>query len=154
MLFRSAPAQAIVFGLGRYGSRLLTQLRAAGIEAIGVDFEAVRALRRRRLPVRFGDAEDPGFLETLPLAQLRWVVSTLPSWEANRALLHALQTAGYAGAVAAAARDAAHGQALKAAGVARILNPFDDAADHAARNLAVDLRASENPSTTIAETSP
>jgi len=143
---QGAPAQVIVFGLGRYGSRLLTQLRADGIEAIGVDFdpEAVRALRLRRLPVRFGDAEDPGFLETLPLAQLNWVVTTLPSWDANRALLQALQTAGYAGAVAAAARDAAHGQALQAAGVARILNPFDDAADHAARTLAVDIRPPEN----------
>jgi Trk K+ transport system NAD-binding subunit len=38
----------IVFGLGRYGSRLLQQLRSAGgMEAIGVDFdpEAVRALQ-------------------------------------------------------------------------------------------------------------
>jgi len=61
----------VVFGLGRYGSRLLEQLRAAGIDAIGVDFdpEAVRELRRRRLPVRFGDGEDADFVESLPLAQ-------------------------------------------------------------------------------------
>jgi len=36
-------------------------------------------------------------------------------------------------------RDPAHGRALVAAGVALILNPFEDAADHAARRLAQTL---------------
>ena len=138
--------EAVVFGLGRYGSRLLEQLRAAGIDAIGVDFdpEAVRQLRRRHLPVRFGDGEDADFVESLPLARLRWVITTFPQWESNRALLHALHSAGFNGRVAGAARDAAHGRELAAAGVQRILNPFDDAADHAAQGLAAIIRAPEN----------
>ncbi|MDP2452154.1 MAG: cation:proton antiporter [Polaromonas sp.] len=136
-------AEAIVFGLGRYGSRLLAQLRAAGVEAIGVDFdpEAVRTLRRQRLPVRFGDGEDPDFVETLPLAQVRWVITTFPQWESNRALLHALHTAKFRGTIVGAVRDAAHGRALKTAGVDYILNPFDDAADHAAQYLATHIHA-------------
>ncbi|MBN8493606.1 MAG: cation:proton antiporter [Burkholderiales bacterium] len=131
-------AQVVVFGLGRYGSRLLQQLRQAGVQAIGVDFdpEAVRALRRHKLPVRFGDGEDPGFLESLPLQHVRWVVTTLPSWESNRALLHALREVAFRGRVAGAARDAAHAHELKRAGVALVLNPFEDAADHAAHHLA------------------
>jgi len=140
-------AEVVVFGLGRYGSRLLEQLRAAGVKAIGVDFdpEAVRELRRRHLPVRFGDGEDPDFVETLPLAQARWVITTFPQWESNRALLHALQAAHFKGRIAGAVRDAAHGRALAAAGVQRILNPFDDAADHAAQSLAATLRETETP---------
>ena len=136
-------AQAIVFGLGRYGSRLLTQLRAAGIDAIGVDFdpEAVRTLRRQRLPVRFGDGEDPDFVETLPLGQVRWVITTFPQWESNRALLHALSTAKFRGTIVGAVRDAAHGRALEDAGVGYLLNPFDDAADHAAQRLATHIHA-------------
>jgi TrkA-N domain/Sodium/hydrogen exchanger family len=135
------PAQAIVFGLGRYGSRLFEQLRANGIEVIGVDFdpEAVRALRGRGLPVHFGDGEDPDFLETLPLREVRWVITTFAQWESNRALLHALQAAHYRGRVAAAARDAAHAQALAQAGAARVLKLFDDAADHAAAELSRDI---------------
>ena len=136
---RDAQAvQAIVFGLGRYGGRLLEQLRAAGVEAIGVDFdpEVVRALRHRGLPVHFGDGEDPAFLDTLPLQHADWAITTLPAWESNRALLHALQACGFAGRVAAAARDAPHARALADAGVAQLLNPFDDAADHAATSLA------------------
>ncbi|MDP3086388.1 MAG: cation:proton antiporter [Rubrivivax sp.] len=137
---------AIVIGLGRYGSRLLTQLRDAGVHAVGVDFdpEAVRDLRRQQLPVRFGDGEDPDFLESLPLAQARWVISTLPLWESNRALLHALGAVGYGGRIAAVVRDAAHGRALVAAGVEQVLNPFDDAADHAARQFSQRLRSEEN----------
>jgi Kef-type K+ transport system membrane component KefB len=133
-----APAEVIVFGLGRYGSRLLQQLRSAGVEAIGVDFdpEAVRALQAQGLPVLFGDGEDPDFLESLPLSRLRWVVTTFPQWESNRALLHALKVARFEGEVVAAVRDAAHGRALRQAGVQQILNPFDDAADFAAEHLA------------------
>ena len=99
--------EAIVFGLGRYGSRLLAQLVEQGIRALGVDFdpEAVRALRRRGLAVRFGDSEDPDFLETLALQEVPWVVTTLPQWESNRAFLHALRAAGFKGRVAGVVRD-------------------------------------------------
>jgi Kef-type K+ transport system membrane component KefB len=142
-----APVQAVVFGLGRYGSRLLRQLRGAGVAAVGVDFdpEAVRALQAEGLPVHFGDGEDPDFLETLPLAQARWAITTFPQWESNRALLHALQGARFGGHLAAAARDAGHARELARAGVQTILNPFDDAADHAAERLAHHIRHQEAP---------
>ena len=141
------PVEVVVFGLGRYGSRLLAQLRDAGVEAIGVDFdpEAVRELRKHKLPVRFGDGEDPDFLESLPLAEARWVVTTFPQWESNRALLHALKAAGYRGHIAGAVRDQAHGRALAQAGIDRVLNPFEDAADRAAQTLAAEIRPQEQP---------
>ena len=137
--------EVVIIGLGRYGSRLLSQLRNAGVRALGVDFdpEAVRSLRDAQLPVRFGDGEDPAFVESLPLIQARWVISSLPSWDSNRALLQALDEVGYPGQVAAVARDAAHRRQLEAAGVARVLNPFDDAADHAARSLRAEIRSEE-----------
>ncbi|MFP5460530.1 MAG: cation:proton antiporter [Gammaproteobacteria bacterium] len=141
----SRPVEAIVFGLGRYGSRLLAQLRAAGVEAIGVDFdpEAARTLRAGGMPVRFGDGEDPDFLESLPLREARWVVTTFPQWESNRALLHALSTVGFRGSIAGAARDAAHARALADAGIDLVLNPFEDGADLAARGLASRLHDME-----------
>jgi len=131
-------AQAIVFGLGRYGGRLFEQLRADGVDVLGVDFdpETASVLQSRGLPVLFGDGEDPEFLETLPLRQVRWVVTTFPQWESNRALLHALKVVHFDGNVVGAVRDAAHGRALSEAGVTRVLNPFEDAADFAAKRLA------------------
>ncbi len=135
------PPEAIVFGLGRYGGRLLRQLRGAGVRAVGVDFdpEAVRMLQAEGLPVLFGDGEDPSFVESLPLAGARWVITTFPQWPSNQALLHSLAAAGFQGRVAGAVRDTAHREALLRAQVTRILEPFDDAADHAAASLARDI---------------
>jgi Kef-type K+ transport system membrane component KefB len=139
-------ADAVVFGLGRYGRRLFEQLRAGGVGVVGVDFdpELVRQLRAEGLPVLFGDGEDPDFLETLPLQHARWAITTLPQWESNRSLLHALRAAGFKGQIAGAVRDAAHGHALARAGVSRVLNPFNDAADHAAANLAMTILTPEH----------
>jgi hypothetical protein len=61
--------------------------------------------------VYFGDGEDPDFLESLPLKRARWVITSFPQWESNRALLHALQSVRYSGQVAGVVRDAAHGRA-------------------------------------------
>ncbi|MGA8055804.1 MAG: cation:proton antiporter family protein [Burkholderiales bacterium] len=131
----------IVFGLGRYGARLLSQLGENGVDALGVDFdpEAVRDLRRKGLAVRFGDGEDPALLESLPLAHAAWVVTTFPQWESNRALLHALRGTGFKGRIAGVVREETHGEALSNAGVERVLNPFNDAADHAARLFSSEL---------------
>ncbi len=131
----------LVVGLGRYGGRLLAQLHAGGIPAVGVDFdpEGVRELARRGLPVYFGDAEDPGFLESLPISEMRWAVSTLPQWDSNRAFLHALSQTPFKGKIAALARDDIQDAALREAGVDRVLNPYTDAADFAARMLSAEL---------------
>ncbi|WP_312144321.1 MULTISPECIES: NAD-binding protein [Stutzerimonas stutzeri subgroup] len=146
----------IIFGLGRYGSRLLQQLAAARLPVLGVDFdpEAVRTLRRSKLPVRFGDGEDPSFLESLPLRHAEWVVTSFPQWEANRAFLHALKHAGFQGKIAGVVRDDQHGKALDAAGVARVLNPFTDAADFAARSLIEELGSTPRPPTDQVPTRP
>ncbi|MDI3489543.1 MAG: hypothetical protein PWP11_820 [Thauera sp.] len=135
----------IVFGMGRYGSRLMRQLRQAGIEVLGVDFdpETVRELRKLRQPVRYGDGEDPSFLESLPLQHAGWVITTFPQWESNRAFLSALKEAGFRGRIAGVVRDEIHGKALDEAGVARVLNPFNDAADYAARTFAAEIAFEE-----------
>lgn len=143
---RTAGAEAgeiIVFGIGRYGSRLLRQLRSDGVKAVGVDFdpEAVRALQEQGVPVLFGDGEDPEFLHSIPLGTARCIVTTFPLLESNLALLHALRAAQFDGPIVAAVRDAAHGLALASAGVPWILNPFNDAADQAAQRLAQALRS-------------
>jgi Kef-type K+ transport system membrane component KefB len=138
----AANAAVLVFGLGRYGSRLMSRLAENDIPVLGVDFdpEVVRTLRRKGLPVYFGDGEDAGFLDSLPVQQALWVVTTLPQWESNRALLHALREAGFAGQVAGVVRDDVHAGALRRAGIEKILNPFTDAADLAAHDLVKALK--------------
>ncbi len=141
----AVPGQVLVVGLGRYGGRMLARLRAAGVPASGLDFdpERVRQLRARGLLVHFGDAEDPEYLRTLPLASTPWVVSTLPTLDSDRAFLHALREADFPGSVAGTARDAAHARFLTAAGVTRLLDPFTDAADRAADDIAALVRTGD-----------
>jgi voltage-gated potassium channel Kch len=135
--------QVIVFGLGRYGSRLLRQLHASGVKVVGIDFdpETVREFKLKRLPVHYGDAESPDFLESLPLSQARWIVSTLPQQEANHLLLHGLRAAGYQGQLAVAVRDEHLAASLQQVGIHKVFMPFQDAASHAAEQLLAELQA-------------
>jgi Kef-type K+ transport system membrane component KefB len=132
----------VVVGLGRFGSRLLEDFRDKGIPAVGVDFdpETVRSLRHKGFPVVFGDAEDPSLMESVPLATADWVVSTMPAVENNALLVHGLGEAGFKGRVAVVIRDPADARRLPR-GIAQIIDPFSDAADHAAQRLIEDVLA-------------
>ena len=138
----SVEAEVLVCGLGRYGRRVLERLRSEGVNVLGVDFdpENIDRLSRRHLPVRFGDVENPEFLETLPLSNVRWVLSTLPLVEGQHALIDGLRAAGYQGQVAVAVREQLSVGDLKALGVDHVFQPFLDAADHAGEQLLELLR--------------
>jgi Trk K+ transport system NAD-binding subunit len=107
-----------------------------------VDFdpETVRSLRHKGFPVVFGDAEDPSLMESVPLATADWVVSTMPAVENNALLVHGLGEAGFKGRVAVVIRDPADARRLPR-GIAQIIDPFSDAADHAAQRLIEDVLA-------------
>src|SRR5690606_38597348 len=55
--------QVLVFGLGRYGGRLVHRLRDAGVAVLGLDFdpEVVREYQRQGLNVAYGDIESHEF---------------------------------------------------------------------------------------------
>ena len=151
---------ALVFGLGRYGSRLLAELQQEGVHVTGVDFdpEAVRALQADGVDARFGDAEDPHLLAALPLDETRSVVSTLPSVDANLGLIDGLRRHGYDGpiTVAVASDWEPHADELRRAGATDLLYPYRDAADHAGaflrRKLAEHMRDGEAAERRAAET--
>ncbi|PKO71478.1 MAG: sodium:proton exchanger [Betaproteobacteria bacterium HGW-Betaproteobacteria-14] len=145
---QAGPGQAdvIVFGMGRYGKHLAQHLSRHDTAVLGVDFdpETVAHCRQRGIAIRFGDAEDPAFPETLPLAGTRWVVSTLPEISVNLGLLDALRRHGFNGRIAMTAHAAQDIRRLEHAGVDRVLQPFDDAADFAARAIGKELSSQEN----------
>lgn len=140
---RSEPMPAvIVFGLGRYGGRLMQRLRDQGVNTLGVDFdpEAVRRARHHGLNARFGDAEDAELPASLPLAEARCVVSTLHDTGINRVLIAALREHGYDGPTAITAHGEDDIHVLKKAGVELIFHPYFDAAEYAADKLQHFLR--------------
>lgn len=115
---------------------------AVALTLLGVDFdpEAVRRGRHHGLDVRFGDAEDAELPASLPLSQVRWVVSALSDVGVNCALMAALRAHGYTGPVAVAAHGEADARQLKTAGVERVFHPYKDAADYAAEELKLSMQ--------------
>jgi Kef-type K+ transport system membrane component KefB len=128
----------IVFGMGRYGSRLAQGLQEADLKVLGVDFdpEAVEAVRKKGITVQYGDGIDENFVDHLPLHDKLWVVSTLPDLDANRMLMRALKACHYSGEIAVVAREESDGIALKKAGVPTVLYPMRDAVDYTVSALA------------------
>ena len=128
----------VVIGLGRYGGELATQLKAAGLDVLGVDLDpdAVRESSLHGIPVKFGDAIDADLVDTLPLHPQGWVVSTLPDFDSNRTLMRLLRESDYEGELAFVARDDASGTALIEIGATRVLYTLRDAVSRATEVLA------------------
>jgi Trk K+ transport system NAD-binding subunit len=75
------------------------------------------------------------------------VVTTLSTVEVSRSLaILAFEGLRPASHVAGAMRDEIHVRALRLAGVNRVINPFLDAADHAAQTITEALSHSEDTS--------
>ncbi len=127
----------ILFGLGRYGSRIAAGLHRQGLVVLGVDFDPQVVARGRQLgvAVHYGDAEAPELLALLPLTGCRWVLSTIVGPEVNLALLQALRHHGYAGRVAMMATTIEEQTALQRAGAHLVLVPHADAAERAVEVL-------------------
>lgn len=132
------PVDTIVIGLGRYGRNLAQELQRRGHSVLGVDFdpERVRFWRQRGLAALYGDLEDAELFHGLPLADARWVVSTIPERDKSLVLLDALQQHGFAGRTALTADTIQHREFLRGAGADVVLLPFRDAATEAAEMLA------------------
>ncbi len=127
----------ILFGLGRFGSGIAQELQQRGYRVLGVDFDPDLIHRQEGgdYAVHYGDAEDPEFLATLPLEQVRWVLSSLREMPVNLALLHSLREQGFSGGVAMTAHTSRDADLLKNAGADRVLIPYADAAAEVADNL-------------------
>jgi Kef-type K+ transport system membrane component KefB len=142
---RPQPYDVIVYGLGRFGSNVVSSLRDGGRRVLAVDFDpqAVAEQSDAGVDALFGDAEDIDFLESLPLDTTPWVVSTLPSPTATVALLHALDHHGYPGRVAVTALHEHDAERYRSYGTDLILRPFAVAADATCELLDLALQRDE-----------
>jgi len=131
----------LLFGLGRFGTAIAHRLKARGRRVLGIDFNpaVVRHLNAEGFDIIYGDASDPEFVATLPLAGTTWAVSTVPEHEigvsqddARMALIHGLHDCGFRGEIAVTSHHEADAKRLRANGADLILEPFQAAADQAA----------------------
>ena len=133
----SGDVEMLVFGLGRFGTGIAGALRSQGYRLLAVDFdpELVRQASGTDYATHYGDAEDPEFVGSLPLEQMRWIVSTVRDAQVNRALLLALRGHGYRGRIAMAAHGDAEARRLQEGGADLVLMPYRDAALEAVERL-------------------
>ena len=129
--------EAVVFGIGRYGSELIRGLKEQSWNVLGIDFDpdVIRYWRREGISVRYGDAEDPEFLATIPLQQLGWVISTANELSVNLALLASLRHQTFRGKTAVRINRPEDAEVLLRAGANVILSPFADGAKKAVEEL-------------------
>jgi len=129
--------QIVLFGMGRYGTGIAQALRERDCQVQSVDYnpELVRLGDASGHPVLYGDAEDPEFIASLPLAHVQWVVSTAPERHVNQSLIHSLKNLGYAGRIAVTAHSPAEAAKLEKAGADLVMVPYADAAREAADRL-------------------
>jgi Kef-type K+ transport system membrane component KefB len=134
----------VLFGLGRYGSRIGQDLSNRGHRVLGVDFdpEAVASWRARGLDAVFGDATDPEFAAHLNLDGTQAVIAAVPrergpltSADPQIALVHGLRSAGFRGRIVLSASHADDAARLRGLGADLVLSPFDDAASFAVEQL-------------------
>lgn len=134
----------IVFGLGRFGTAIGLRLHQRGIKALGIDFDpaAVSRWRELGLNAEFGDVTDPEFISELPLSQAKWLVSTvsanptgLSHEDARTTLIQLARMAGFKGKIAVTSHDPNEVAVMREAGADWVIEPFQDAADHAVEAL-------------------
>lgn len=136
-----AQPDILIYGMGRYGRELARQLENEGMRVLGIDFdpEALIQARKEQLDVCYGDAEDVDFLNHLPLRQARALVSTIPQREVNACLLRALHSLSFGGQITLSAFHDDDAEAFHRTGGAKVLRPYIDAAELAARRLLEDI---------------
>jgi hypothetical protein len=133
----------VVLGLGRFGMAIAESLHKSGQQVLGIDIdpEVIRTRAGHEINVRFGDAEDPEFLDTLPLKSVSWIVCTARERDISLSLLKILHYAGYRGKTAVTASTETDALVLEQAGADRVLRPFLDAAQQAADRLLAETNA-------------
>ncbi len=79
----------LLFGCHRVGSDVLRSVMGSDHSLLVVDFDPdrIEQLALRNIPCRYGDAEDPDFLNELPWKRARMMISSIPDPSANYVLL-------------------------------------------------------------------
>ncbi|EUC69852.1 sodium/hydrogen exchanger [Alcanivorax sp. 97CO-5] len=127
----------LVFGLGRYGGRLVERLHENGVEVLALDFdpELVRVYQRQGIRASYADMESHEFIEHLDLDGVKWLISTVPDVNLNLGLMKLLKDTRFAGELAVTVHHEYDGELLKKAGVKHVLSPYQEAADYMAQRV-------------------
>lgn len=123
----------IIFGLGRFGSRIADALyEHKDLGFLGVDFdpEVVNKWKELGRDVHYGDLEDPDLVEQLPYKEASCIVSTVSDIEHSRFLVKTLKRLDYRGRIILTALNDEDFIALQQCGAHTVLKPYEMAANN------------------------
>jgi Kef-type K+ transport system membrane component KefB len=131
----------VVFGYGRFGRHLVEHVARVGYSVLVVDWDPYGRVTLdnpdlgNKITLIYGDADDPEFPATLPIENVKWIISTIARADVNLTLARSLRRWGAQGTIAVTALSVADHRRLEGAAdegcIDIILQPFDDAADDA-----------------------
>jgi hypothetical protein len=119
-------------------------LEASGTRVLGVDFdpEALRVWRRSGRIGVYGDAADPEFPASLPLAGAGWAIIATPPptrglvhEDARLIVMNGLRAAGFQGRFAVRSHGDKDATMLRGHGASVVLSPYADAAVRAVESI-------------------
>jgi Kef-type K+ transport system membrane component KefB len=127
----------IIFGLGRYGRNIASELELHNRSILGVDFDPkiIDQWRDEGRKAMYGDADDPDLPSLLPLKNSRVIISTITDYQMNLYLLKYLKAFGYNGRIILTQHSPERVETLMQAGADFVLLPFADAVDNLIERL-------------------
>jgi hypothetical protein len=128
-------AEILLVGYDRVGSTFVKSLAKLKKPLFVVDYnpESVERLAELGIEGKYGDLSDPAFVESLPLINLKLIVSTMPDYKSNLELLLRIRRAGGHGIYMVIAQTVREARELYANGANYVILPHHLGALHAAR---------------------
>lgn len=115
----------LLFGYDRVGSDFIHVFQKLDLTYLVIDFNphSIKRLAEANIPHRFGDAEDPEFLEELPLAKVKLVISTIPDFKINTFITKKIKTASPKAITILISNDINESESLYHAGASYVIMP-------------------------------
>ena len=134
----------VIFGFGRFGTSVATQLHKKNYSILVVDFnpDALAEAKILGVPFIYGDVTDAEFVAELPMNYTKWIVSTIPTHhlglaidDTRKTIVQLSRAAGYSGKFAVVSHTDSENRKLIEQGIDLILRPYLDAATRATERL-------------------
>lgn len=127
----------ILFGYDRVGEDFVRAFRRLGSTFMVVDYnpDSIRRLESEGLPHRFGDGEDPEFLEELNLTAPKLAVSTIPDFKTNAVLVKHLRKSNPKSIIICNSNNAREAVDLYSLGASYVVMPHYLGAKYASRMI-------------------
>jgi len=127
----------IIFGYDRVGYDFVNVAEKMHNKHLVVDFDpsSINRLEKHGVPYRFGDAEDVNFLEEINLEKAEIVISTIPDFKTNLALVSYYHNHNPKGIIMVISHDIKHTKELYKYGASFVVMPHYLGANYASQML-------------------